>query len=54
MNKRKYPSQQYIKELLHYNQDTGIFTWLKDRIDHINGVESDNSWNNLRGANNGN
>ena len=38
-------TQSQLKKLLHYNPETGIFTWLKRSIEHFNSELNCNQWN---------
>lgn len=38
-------SQKDLKEKLHYNEQTGTFTWKHRGIEHFKGLRSFNGWN---------
>lgn len=45
MASREYPSQEYLKQCLDYNPDTGVFTWKKRPIEHFKSSRGLNIWN---------
>lgn len=38
-------NQKELKERLHYNHETGVFTWKTRPIEHFKGLRSFNGWN---------
>tara|TARA_R100000501_G_C2567163_1_gene75481 strand:- start:131 stop:670 length:540 start_codon:yes stop_codon:yes gene_type:complete len=38
-------TQSYLKECLHYNPETGVFTWLKRPLSHFNLLRAGKTWN---------
>ena len=37
--------QKTLKELLHYDPETGLFTWLPRRLEHFKSTGTHSSWN---------
>lgn len=46
MSKRKpLPSQEYLKSILYYDEESGLLTWKSRPLEHFKELRSCNSWN---------